>query len=384
MKRSFRYVSLLTVLCCVMTIVPVFAGEMPITVTEIQKYGNLVLSVSGSEFLAMGYEIGDIITAEIAGQSLDMPVATNYADVEQGSMICRVVVKPESNEDIVILAINMGNFATAAGIAEKETIEEEPGYVWHYNEGIETPVVVSLGLKEKGGYLGSLSQSGLTRSENRGDYPDLTDAQYANFRAITTRGMGEGKLYRSSSPVNPEIGRNKEADAACAESGINSFINLADTESVMKAYEGYENSYYSRQSILPLNLDVDFSSDSFQDGMAKMIRFIGENESPFLVHCNEGKDRAGFASALLECLMGADAEEVKADYMVTFFNYYGVLPGTGEYESIVNANIVKSLSTAFGLDDLDGQDLAEAAQNYFLSLGLSQEEIDTAKVKLAN
>lgn len=31
-------------------------AEEAVTVTEIQKYGNLVLSISGTDFLALGYE----------------------------------------------------------------------------------------------------------------------------------------------------------------------------------------------------------------------------------------------------------------------------------------------------------------------------------------
>ena len=41
---------------------------------------------------------------------------------------------------------------------------------------------------------------------NREDYPELTDEQFANFRNIATTGMGAGILYRSSSPINPELG----------------------------------------------------------------------------------------------------------------------------------------------------------------------------------
>ena len=80
--------------------------ETPITVTEIQKYGNLVLSVPGSELMSRGYAYGDVVTVTLNGQEYDMPVGSNYSDVDQGSMICRVVVKPDLGEDYVVLAIN--------------------------------------------------------------------------------------------------------------------------------------------------------------------------------------------------------------------------------------------------------------------------------------
>lgn len=54
-------------------------------------------------------------------------------------------------------------------------------------------------------------------------YPDLSDEQFANFRAITTTGIGAGKLYRSSSPVNPETNRNLIADRAVS-AGITKLV----------------------------------------------------------------------------------------------------------------------------------------------------------------
>ena len=143
-----KMISLLLAMCLVLGLtLPVLADATPITVTEIQKYGNLVLSIKGTEFLAMGYDFGDIVTVTLNGQEFDMPVGSNYADVDQGSMICRVVIKPDTNEDYMILAINMGDLATAALIAEKEKTEADPGYIWHYK--VEEPVPVGFAMKEK-------------------------------------------------------------------------------------------------------------------------------------------------------------------------------------------------------------------------------------------
>ena len=376
MKKLFSLLLTAALLCAAL---PVLAQDA-IVITDIQKYGNVQLSISGTDLLALGYAYGDIVTVTVNGNDYDMPVGSNFSDVEQGSMICRVVIKPETNEDYVLVAINMGDFATTAGIAQKEKIEADPGYVWHYQ--VEEPVAVSFAMKEQGGYYETWVMNQLTRSEKREDYPDLTDEQFANFRVIATTGVGAGKLYRSSSPVNPEIGRSAYADKAAEQAGVKTFINLADSLETMQGYEGFAESYYSKQAVIPLNLGVDFAADDFRAGLASGIRFIAENEAPFLVHCNEGKDRAGFVSAVLECLMGATLDEVKADYMVTFFNYYGVQPGTDQYDLIVSANIVKSLCTAFGLDTLEDADLAAAAEAYLLGIGVTADEIAQVRAKL--
>ena len=380
MKKIFSFFLMLCLLVSVL--VSVTAEGTSATVTEIQKYGNLVLSMKGSELLSQGYAYGDIVTATLNGQELEMPVGSNYSDVDQGSMICRVVIKPDTNEDTIILAINMGDLATTTAIAEKEKIEADPGYVWHYS--VEEPVTVSFAMKEQGGYYDQWVMHQLVRSENREDYPDLTDEAYANFRAVTTTGIGAGKLYRSSSPVNPEINRNHQADAAAEKAGVKTFVNLADAEETMKGYEGFADSYYSKQNYICLNLGVDFSSEEFRHGLAEGLRFIAKGEAPFLVHCNEGKDRAGFVSAVIEALMGASADEITADYMVTFFNYYGVQPGTEQYDIIASSNIQKSLAAAFGMESLSSGNLQESCVSYLESIGLTADEIAGVQAKLAD
>lgn len=376
-----KMISLLLAMCLAFGLtLPVLGDEAPITVAEIQKYGNLVLSIKGTDFLALGYDFGDIVTVTLNGQEFDMPVGSNYADVDQGNMICRVVIKPDTEEDYMILAINMGDLATTALIAEKEKTEADPGYIWHYK--VEEPVPVGFAMKEKAGYYDQWIIHQLVRSEKREDYPDLSDMEYANFRVVNTSGMGESKLYRSSSPVNPEINRSKQADAAADDAGVRTFINLADNAETMKSYEGFADTYYAKQNIIGLNLGVDFGADEFKAGLAEGFRFIAANEAPYLVHCTEGKDRAGFTVAVLEALMGASAEEIIADYMVTYYNYYGVQPGTEQYDVIAASNIQKSLAAAFDMDSVFEGDLQTAAVNYLTSIGLTAEEIAAVQANL--
>ena len=376
--------SLLTAAVLLIACLPVCPAEtasaVEATVTEIQKYGNVVLSVKCSELTDAGFAYGDIVTVTVGGTGYDMPLGSNYADVDQGTMICRAVYNKAEETDYVLVAINMGDFATAAGIAAKTKIDEDPGYRWDYL--MDQPVPVAITLKEKKGYYDQYVIRQLTRSLDREDYPGLSDEQFANFRAVDTAGMGEGRLYRSSSPVNPEINRNAEAAAAAEAAGIRTVMNLADAQSVLESYEGYAGSYYSTCNVIPLNLGVDFAADDFRAGLAEGCRFIAAHEGPYLVHCNEGKDRAGFVTAVLECLMGASADEVIDDYMVTYYNYYGVMPESEQYRVISESNIIRSLSAAFGVSDLAGADLAAEAEAYLAEIGLNADEIGALKTAL--
>ena len=348
--------------------------QITTTIYEIAKHGNLVLYMYGSDLYDKGFEHGDIVEIAIGEKKWDAPLCTNYSDVDNG----KVVLRANGATDGVVLAINMGDFATTAGIAKKTAIEEEPGYRWDYL--METPVEITITMKEEGGYREEWLIRQLVRTNERADYSHLSDEAFANFRVIETTGMGKGVLYRSSSPINPYLGRSTYADKAAENAGIITVVNLADSSNT---YEGTENTYYSTCNVAYVNLGTDFLSESTLRGVAEGMRFIINNNGPYLIHCNEGKDRAGFVSALLECLMGATIDEVIDDYMVTYYNYYGVEKGTEKYDVVVKNNLIKSLSEVFKVEDVYKADLAKEAEAYLMEdAGLTADEVTALKGRL--
>ena len=151
----------------------------------------------------------------------------------------------------------------------------------------------------------------------------------------------------------------------------------------MKGFEDYDQTYYSTLDVIPLDLILDFQSPFFREGLVRGFRFLADHEGPYLIHCTMGKDRAGFVSAILECLMGASADEVVADYMVSYYNYYGIGSDSPKYEAIADSNIRKSLAESFGVEDISKADLAACANAYLLDIGMTQAEIDALKARLA-
>ncbi|MBR7082269.1 MAG: tyrosine-protein phosphatase [Oscillospiraceae bacterium] len=344
---------------------------------DIDKYGDILLELTSAEMAEKGYEYADLVTVSFLDQSVTVPVIPEYRYV--GSKASGIVMW-EDGEKQVTLEIFNGDFAETYGVATRMTNED--GSRYHVAmDGVEFPLAVTIELAERGGYADTYIIYDLHRSDERADYENLDDEQFANFRMITTSGVGAGKLYRASSPVNPSIGRNTYADAAAAANGVKSFVNLADSETSIAKYEGYDDTYYSKQNLLLLDLGVDFTSDVNRAGVAEAMKFLTTAETPVLIHCNEGQDRAGFMSALIECLMGASIEEVMQDYMVTFYNYYGVTAGTDQYTQISN-NVVKNLKTTFGIDNLEGADLAAEAEEYLIELGVSKEDIEAVRKNL--
>ena len=102
-----------------------------------------------------------------------------------------------------------------------------------------------------------------------------------------------------------------------------------------------------------------------------------------LWHCTEGKDRCGFASMVLEALMGATPDEIIADYMVSYENYYGLEPGTEKYDMVISKNIMLMLPIIAGTDDLESVDLAAATEAYLLKHGMDPDSLAALKDKLS-
>ncbi len=381
MKKALSLLLILTLLAALA--LPALAEGVPeltgtAELSGIEKYGNVKLSLSKQAFFEAGYAFGDVVTVRFLDRTMELPVCSNYSDVDAG----QPALFARDADEAVSLAINMGDFATACGLAVKTT-HEDKSYVWSWAEGVAGPVAFTIRMKEAGAYLSQFLLHQVSYTYEREDYAALSDEQYANFRAVETTGMGEGVLYRTSSPIDPKIGRSACADAALRAAGVTVVMNLADDEETARAYPGFDESYYAGVAFIALNMSVDLSSEDFNAKLADGLRFFAANPGVYAVHCTEGKDRAGFVSALLECLMGASLEEVSADYMRSFENYYGVKPGDERYNSILSGGIVKTLSSVFGVSDLPNADLAACADAFFRRIGLDGDTIAALKKNLS-
>ena len=239
-----------------------------------------------------------------------------------------------------------------------------------------------LKLKEKAGYLDVYNARNLSRTDVRSDYAALSDEAFANFRVVAVTGMKENILYRSSTPIEPAIGRNEYAMAAMEKAGVKAVINLDDSADVMTGYETYPDSYYSRCKIINPEMSYDFGTEEFAEKVKKSVLFIIENDGPYLIHCKEGKDRTGILCAILESFVGASAEDVMTDYMITYDNFYNVKPGDTAYDIILRDNLVKTLCVLYQIDDIETADLREKATEYLLSAGLTDEQLSQLSEKL--
>jgi Uncharacterized conserved protein len=281
------------------------------TIVSVSKYGNCMTSLDYATLENAGIQIGDVFTVTLGNITFSAPVVTNYSDVDLGKFLIK------ADESGIELAINMGNLAKAAGI--------EAGAEFTYS------------LEAKGAYADEYMIRHLEKSEERADY--ASDEVFANFRAVKAGSIKQGNLYRSSNPILGDARAPYSASLA-EEAGIRTVINLADSSESAEKNLGtapYYASLYNEGRVITLDMGVDFYSEDFAAKLAEGLRFIAQNgKTPILVHCNEGKDRAGVVVALLEALSGATMDEIVEDYMISFENYYGVEKGSEKYEKISN------------------------------------------------
>ncbi len=126
--------------------------------------------------------------------------------------------------------------------------------------------------------------------------------------------------------------------------------------------------------------------ESARRGFEKVLRGVADAEGASIVHCTAGKDRAGWAIALVQLTAGADPEHVTADYLRSneaMHVAYGPLLGQfatagGDAESLARILYVEpdyldaglsAMRRAFG--DLEG----------YLDAGLGMNRVAVEKLR---
>lgn len=338
------------------------------TVIEIEKYGHAVLDITTADFTDIGYELGDIVSVRFDSYEEDMPFFDGYYS-NPGTVMLRGLA-PEEN---IAVCINYGDLSAETGI--------------------ELGDIVEISMAEKAGMLAFQELCSLKYSNDRADYSD--DITFANFRGVTIGRIGDGKLYRTASPINNENGRASYANDLIESVDVATVLNLADSVEDIETYceaEDFDSEYYRNLyeagDVIALDMTANFFSDKFARSIANGLSFLAHNEPPYCVHCTEGKDRAGFTIMLLGALMGAELQEIIDDYMLSFYNYYGIDKENEpeRYEAVFNNNLLAMLCHVMGVntyEELTKVDLESAATKYLLGAGMTENDILTLKNNLS-
>lgn len=218
----------------------------------------------------------------------------------------------------------------------------------------------------------------LTLPEGREAYP--SDEAYANFREVRAGSIAPGVLYRSSSPIDPAQGERRfVADALAKAAGVATVVNTSDCRFRFKGFEGFDQTYYASLNHVALNMGHDYPSEAFLEDVANGLDFLSETQGPYLIHGTQGVERTGYVCMMLEALMGASREEILADYMRSYADYYQLDPA-GETWAALEEQAEGYLAIFAG----DGADPAQATREYLLNtVGLSEAQIDLIREHLS-
>lgn len=272
-----------------------------------------------------------------------------------------------------------------------------PGYTYpelSYNNGpdvsettnITEKDTVKVELNEKGKYLDLENAMSVRASLDRNTYD--SDETFGNFRPLTGGNINSSLLYRSASPCVDTYHRASYVSKLCDKYHINTFIDLSDSkEDIKNHYDNkdvdvsYWRSVYDRGNICCLDMSANYRSEDFKTKLVKGLKYIIDNDGPFLIHCVEGKDRTGFVCLLLEALCEANIEELEYDYMITYSNYYGVdkVNKPDMYKAYYDNRLVDFLTYLTGkesIEIIETLDIYNGAVDYLLSAGMNIKEIN--------
>ena len=242
---------------------------------------------------------------------------------------------------------------------------------------------VTVRMKEKGGCLGVQKAMSMQYTNDRNDYPNLSDAEYANARAAKAGHIADGVLYRCSTPFTNLYNRANYVSEYLESVKAGTVLNLADTEEMMQSYDmpSFSRTLWDGGNVILCPLKADPTAEDYNNRLIEVLKELPSRPAPYVVHCMEGKDRTGYVCALLEGLCGATYEEIVADYLVTYYNYYSVTPEKDRdaCNTLVSLRLNPCLMYYAGISDeaqLPNVDYAKAFSDYLLSHGMNQQQLD--------
>ena len=339
--------------------VPTLKGK----ITSYNEFGAAMLSFKENDMMRAGFTLGDVISITVDNHEFVMPYYDGYY-TRSGEYVC---VAYPTYPSICFTANNIGLPEELTGL-----------------EGHE--VVVKL--KVKGGRLDVQEALSMKYSNERSEYL-ISDAEFANARAVKAGRIASGILHRSSSPFCNDINRAFYVSEYMEKEKVRTVLNLADTQEKMLTYDmpPYSRKLWNDGDVILCPLKADPTADDFNNRLIEALKDLSSRPGPYLVHCMEGKDRTGYVCALLEGLCGATYEEIVADYLVTYDNYYGKNPDTEPSicHTLLSLRLNPCLMYYAGVDNealLSDVDFSKAFSNYLLSHGMTQQQLEALLLAL--
>ena len=335
---------------------------MTFPISEDVEFGAVRIDASQEEFAKTGFEFGDSFDAHFSNGFVleDFPYYDGFYE-----RVGHYVAANYLGTDITIAFCFGRKMWETAGCAPGDT--------------------VTLTLCEKRKYLNRQNALSCSYVNDRDAFD--SDETFANFRAMAGGKLRKNTFFRGTSPFNDVFGRAAAADSLLKKYGIRFMLNLADDEKKLDSYKeeaGFASKYAASLAeegkIALVGLDASYRGDAFKKALVRGLLSMTEQEGPYYIHCTEGKDRTGIVCLLLEALTDATYEEIEADYMESYNNYYGITKASdrARYDALRELRIYDILWWLAGLSDdtdLSGMHFRKDAENYLRSAGMTDEQI---------
>lgn len=333
-------------------------------IKENVTFKSATILVSNEEFVSLGFSLGDSVNITFSnGFSLsDIPYYNGYY-VKNGEP---VLVSYPSDEYLTLTYNNIG--------------------IWD-NASLSENYTVSISLNEKEKYLVTQNALGQSYSLDRSTYS--SDEEFSNFRPLKGGSLKDNFLYRGASPVDNSRSRAKITDSLLEKNNIKCVIDLADSTETMNKYisqddfaSTYTKSLYDNDNMVLLSMGSGYSTTTYAEKLVTGLRYMLNHEGPYYIHCMEGKDRTGFVCFLIEALAGSTYEEMKIDYMTTYYNYYkfSLENDSSKYNAVVNLyfdSFVECLDSKTKKEDYPSINLVSSAKEYLKMGGMTDSEISS-------
>ncbi len=333
---------------------PVLKG----VISTYNEYDGAMFDFTKADMEEAGFTVGDVISITFDDQTFVVPYYDGYYT--------------RSGEYLTVAYPSYPSICFTASLTGLP--EELRGLEGHS---------VTVRMKEKGGCLGVQKAMSMQYSNDRNDYSTLSDAEYANARVAKAGHIADGVLYRCSTPFTNLYNRANYVSEYLESVKAGTVLNLADTEEMMQSYDmpSFSRTLWDGGNVILCPLKADPTAEDYNNRLIEVLKELPSRPAPYVVHCMEGKDRTGYVCALLEGLCGATYEEIVADYLVTYYNYYSVTPEKDRdaCNTLVSLRLNPCLMYYAGISDeaqLPNVDYAKAFSDYLLSHGMNQQQLD--------
>ncbi len=280
-------------------------------------YEGYYLDVTLKDFESIGIVPGDDVRVEYSGGTIIAMLSNFYNGIPS--------YMPYITYDKGIA--NMGLFN---GVI-RETVKLDEGDT------------LTLSREGKNKYVDKMPKFLAGFSEDPADYASLE--VFSNFRELSGGDIAPDSVYRSASPWTAGT-RSAYADDFYRTQEIDYMIcmdmDAEKAESYSKEFpDAYVSELFREGKVICKQLHP--SNHSHPEDCRFVLEAFLETDGKVGLFCKWGKDRTGIYLAVLEGLAGATYDEIVADYMMSFCNYYGIEVGSEEYETVKEILISRNL-----------------------------------------